>query len=223
MQILVGRSRLEVGADRVQFPTVSGFNLNRQELEFPRDFRAATNLLFVPFLQSQQFVVNTWIPFADSLEASFPEFAYYELPTIDELPALSRTFINEGMRAGIANARARERTVTLYIDTARFMQALGIPGKNEVHVLLVDRQGRILWRTTGSFDEKKGSELEGAIEIYLGRPEASRREEIMLAATDEDTHGRRPAGRVLHGLIRAVFNPGYTENIRGPIWERRDR
>ena len=40
MPILVQRSRLEVGSDSVQFPTVSGFNLNRQEFEFPRDFRA---------------------------------------------------------------------------------------------------------------------------------------------------------------------------------------
>ena len=168
MPLLVRRSRLEVGSDGVKFPAVSGFNLNRQELEFPRDFRGALNLLFVPFLQSQQAIVNTWIPCADQLEAAFPELAYYELPTINDLPALSRTFINEGMRAGIPNAKARERTVTLYIDLARFMRALGIPTKNEVHVLLVDRQGgTIVWRTTGSFDEAKGRALAQAIETYL--------------------------------------------------------
>ena len=173
MQLLVRRSRLEVGSDGAQFPTVSGFNLNRQEFEFPRDFRGDLNLLFVPFLQPQQLIVNTWIPFADELESIFPELAYYELPTIDALPALSRTFINEGMRAGIPNAKARERTITLYVDTARFMRALDIPTKNDVHVLLVDRQGGILWRTTGSFDAAKGRELAQAIETYLGRAEVS--------------------------------------------------
>ena len=174
MPILVKRSRLVVGSDSVQFPTVSGFNLNRQEFEFPRDFGRDLNLLFVPFLQPQQFVINTWIPFADELEAVLPELAYYELPTIDTLPALSRTFINEGMRAGIPNAKARERTITLYIDTARFMRAIEIPTKNDVHILLVDRRGGILWRTTGSFDESKGGELVKAIEAYLKRAEVSR-------------------------------------------------
>jgi len=169
MPLLVRRSRLEVGSDRVHFPTVSGSNLNRQELEFPRDFRGDLNLLFVPFLQPQQVVVNTWVPFADTLESSFTEFAYYELPTIDELPALSRTFINEGMRAGIPDASARERTVTLYIDMVRFMRALGISSKNEVHVLLVDRQGVILWRTTGSFDEERGRALAETVRSYLRR------------------------------------------------------
>ena len=47
------------------------------------------------------------------------------------------------------------------------MRALGIPSKNEVHVLLVDRRGGILWRTTGSFDEAKGRALARAIETYL--------------------------------------------------------
>ena len=173
MPILVRRSRLEVGSDSVQFPTVSGFNLNRQEFEFPRDFGRDLNLLFVPFLQPQQFIVNTWMPLANELEAIFPELAYYELPTIDTLPALSRTFINEGMRAGIPNAKARERTITLYIDTARFMRAIGIPTKNDVHILLVDRRGGILWRTTGSFDESKGRELVKAIETYRERAEVS--------------------------------------------------
>ena len=91
------------------------------------------------------------------------------LPTIDALPALSRTFINEGMRAGIPNAKARERTITLYVDTARFMRELDIPTKNDVHVLLVDRQGAILWRTTGSFDAAKGRELAQAIDTYPRR------------------------------------------------------
>lgn len=169
MPLLVRRSRLGIGSDSSRFPTVSGFNLNRQELEFPRDFGGDLNLLFVPFLQYQQTIVNTWIPLADKLESSFPELAYYELPTINELPALSRTFINEGMRAGIPNAKARERTITLYIDLTGFMRALSIPTKDEVHVLLVDRQGSILWRTTGSLDEAKGSALAGAIASYLRR------------------------------------------------------
>jgi len=164
---------LEVGSDSVQFPTVSGFNLNRQEFEFPRDIRGEVNLLFVPSLQPQQFIVNTWMPFANELEAVFPELAYYELPTIAALPALSRTFINEGMRAGIPNAKARERTITLYVNTARFMRALNIPTKNDVHVLLIDHQGGIVWRTTGSFDEAKGSELATAIETYRKRAEVS--------------------------------------------------
>ncbi len=152
-------SILAIGNDKDTFPTVSGFNLARQEFVFPGDLAGELNILFIPFLQRQQAVVNTWIPFAQESEAAFPGVVYYELPTIDEMPALSRLFINEGMRTGIPDQTARERTITLYIDTERFREALDIPSKNDVHVLLVDREGEILWRTTGSFSEDKGQKL----------------------------------------------------------------
>jgi hypothetical protein len=160
---LVGQSRLVVQRDDVHFPTVSGYNLDRQEREFPRDFDGELNLIFVAFQRWHQSTVNTWIPYAQELEGAFPDVVYYELPTIDELPTLSRTFINEGMRAGIPDQTARERTVTLYLDMEKFMTATGIPGTEEVHVLLVDREGEILWRTTGEYEETTGAELLGAI------------------------------------------------------------
>ncbi len=161
--VLVRQSRLVIKTDTIHFPIVSGFNLERQEFEFPRNFAGELNLLFVPFQQRQQLTVNTWIPFAQELEFAFPGVVYYELPTIDEMPMLSRTFINEGMRAGIPDSKARQRTITLYINTQEFMQAVNIPDKGDVHILLVDRMGNILWRTTGDFSPAKGDDLIQAI------------------------------------------------------------
>ena len=158
------QSLLEVSREDIHFPTVSGFNLNRQEFTLPQDLAGELNILFVPFLQRQQLVVNTWIPFAQETEIAFPGVVYYELPTIDEMPSLSRMFVNEGMRAGIPDETARARTVTLYIDTGEFMKATNIPGKDEVHILLVNRNGDILWRTTGLFDDSEGEALLRAIE-----------------------------------------------------------
>jgi hypothetical protein len=162
--LIPAKSRLEIKSADVHFPTVSGFNLERREFEFPRDFAGELNVLFVPFLQRQQLDINTWVPFVQELERTLPGMAYYELPTIWEMAALQRMFLNEGMRAGIPDAKARERTVTLYLDKPAFQRATGIDGDSHMHVLLVNRQGDILWRTTGSFDETKGESLVTAIE-----------------------------------------------------------
>ena len=147
----------------MRFPAVSGSNLKRARLALPQDFEGDINLVFIAFQQWQQNQVDTWIPFARQLEQFVPGVRYYELPTIRRLNPLARTFINEGMRAGIPDQKARERTITLYIDTEEFRQATAIPGKNEVHTMLVNRNGDILWRTTGTFDEEKGKGLEQAI------------------------------------------------------------
>ena len=67
------------------------------------------------------------------------------------------------MRAGIPDPKARQRTVTLYIDLDEFMQATEIAGKENVHTMLVNREGEILWRTVGPYDEAKGDQLRNVI------------------------------------------------------------
>ena len=163
-KIAPGKSKLLVMRDEPHFPVVSGFNLNRQEFEFPRDFGGELNLVIVPFQQYQQLVVNTWIPTAQEIEAAFPGFVYYELPTIYNMPVLSRTFINEGMRAGIPDETSRERTITLYLDKDKFKLALDIPTEDDIHLFLIDRSGEILWRSTGEYSTEKAESLLGAIQ-----------------------------------------------------------
>jgi len=154
-RVKVGESRLILSRDEPHFPEVSGYNLMREEYLFPDDFQGQYNLVIIPFQQRQQADVNTWLPAAQELERTIPDLVYYELPTIYELPMLSRTFINEGMRAGIPDKTSRERTVTLYLDKEAFKKALGITTEEEIHLFLVNRQGEILWREVGLFSEGK--------------------------------------------------------------------
>lgn len=158
------KSKLQIQEEGLVFPTVSGANLKRQEVEFPRDFGGSYNLVIIPFQQAQQRTVNTWIPFAQELEADYEGFMYYEFPTIRDMPALSRTFINEGMRAGIPDPVARERTITLYLDKAEFKSALSIQSENDISLFLVDQDGHILWRTTGAHAPDKAQELQELVE-----------------------------------------------------------
>jgi hypothetical protein len=171
-KIAPAKSKLLVMREEPHFPLVSGFNLNRKEFEFPRDFGGKLNLVIVPFQQYQQEIVNTWIPAVQEIESSFPGFIYYELPTIYKMPMLSRTFINEGMRAGIPDQTARERTITLYLDKDEFKSALAIPNEDEIHILLVNKEGAILWRATGEYTPEKGDQLLQFIQVYrFNKPE----------------------------------------------------
>lgn len=143
----------------MQFPTVSGSNLHRKRLTLPQDFEGDLNLVLIAFQQWQQTQVDTWIPFAKKLEYTHPGLWYYELPTIRQLNVLARTFINEGMRAGLPDPVVRERTITLYLDKDDFRQALQLPHEDEIYALLLDSQGQVLWRAEGAFTPEKGRSL----------------------------------------------------------------
>jgi hypothetical protein len=132
-----------------RFPTVTGETLTGRTLELPGDFGAPLNLVFVAFRRRQQTEVDSWLPAAAAVEAEFEGVRYYELPVISRLYAPARRFIDGGMRAGIADADARDRTVTVYTDKRVLRRALDIDTESRVHAVLVDRDGAVYWRAAG--------------------------------------------------------------------------
>lgn len=150
-------------ADSVRFPTVTSENLEGRTLTLPADFAGDRNVVFVAFLMQQQKDVDTWGPWLRQTLPKHPGSDFYEIPTIQRMVAPMRWVITRGMRGGIPDRAVRERTVTLYIDKAPFKAALGITAESAIHVLLVDRAGRVLWRTTGPFTPAKAAELERAL------------------------------------------------------------
>lgn len=151
----------------INFPIVTGSNLLREQITLPKDLDGELNLLFIPFQQWQQVVVDSWIPFVLELEAKYPEFKYYELPTIREMNWFAKKFINEGMRAGIPNAKTRGRTITLYLDKLPFRRLLDIQSEDDATILLIDSDGVVVWRSLGRFTPEKGTELEQFIRKYI--------------------------------------------------------
>jgi hypothetical protein len=158
----------------MQFPQVRGSNLQRQQIGLPHDFEGELNLLLIAFRQWQQRLVDSWIPVAQHLEGQYPGLVYYELPTIRSMNYLAKTFINEGMRAGIPNPQARQRTITLYLDKQTFRKALAINREDTIHILLVSRQGEVLWRADGQYNEENGVALTRVIEARTSHPDPNK-------------------------------------------------
>jgi hypothetical protein len=150
-------------ADQARFPTVTSKNLEGRAMTLPADFAGTRNVVFVAFERKQQDLVDTWVPFVKANVGRIPGTEYYEIPTIGPVIRLLQWTINRGMRGGIPDIKARERTVTLYLDKGPFKQSLGITTEGTIHVLVVDRAGLVLWRETGAFTEAKGAALVQAL------------------------------------------------------------
>ncbi len=145
-------------------PTVKGSNLQRQKMTFPDDFTGEINLVFVAFLRRHQDLIDEWVPFVTQLAQDFPALAYYEFPTLPKRGPIYRTFLNEGMRAGIPSDNTRARTITLYLDKKAFKKALDIDSEQEMWLYLFDRSGKVIWRTAGKYSAEKGAELRAAVQ-----------------------------------------------------------
>ena len=154
----------------VKFPPVETANLEGRKYSLPQDFESDRNLLLIAFEREQQKNVDTWLHQSSRLEQFDPALHIYELPTIARLDAFRRWFINTGMRHGIPDRNARARTLTLYLDKDSFKHSLDIESEKQIYPMLVDRSGRVLWRSEGDFDDTKAQSLRDAlIKIQKGK------------------------------------------------------
>ncbi|HYO41639.1 MAG TPA: hypothetical protein VES19_00440 [Candidatus Limnocylindrales bacterium] len=145
------------GGAAARFPAVTGRSLLGAELVLPRDFPAERTLVVVAFRQWHQARVDRWIAraVADGVPPT-PRGLTGAVPTaVVELPVLAtrwrpvRRFIDGGMTSGIGDPDVLARTITIYTDVGGFQRSLGVRGGEEVHALVVTRDGTILARGAG--------------------------------------------------------------------------
>lgn len=132
-----------------RFPEVEGRSLEDETVILPGGLEGRLNLLAVAFHRTQQKDVNTWIPLFRRLEEESGDLAGYEIPTISSGWRPMRRFIDGGMKTAIPDPLTRRRTVTVYGDVGLVTRGLGLAGREEIAVVLCDREGRVLWMTTG--------------------------------------------------------------------------
>ena len=145
------------------FPPVKASNLEKRQFSLPTDFEGDRNLVLIAFERQQQKDVDTWLHEMKRFEDLHPAFRYYELPTIERPNAFMRWFIDTGMWSGIPDHKARERTITLYLNKKTFCDALLIADQKKIYAFLVDRSGKVMWKAEGDFDAAKGESLKDAL------------------------------------------------------------
>jgi hypothetical protein len=145
------------------FPAVSAYALNKSRVSLPADFAGQTNLLLLSFEREQDKDVNTWLPPAKELQKTNPSLQIYLLPIFTRENLLYRWWENSSLRSSTSDPEWLDFTIPLYVDKPRFLHDLKIPSDHTVVVLLVDKSGKVLWRSDGPITDEKKAALTAAL------------------------------------------------------------
>lgn len=140
------------------FPTVTGINLEGEEKTIPRDLGGELRVVCIAFERQQQEDVNTWLDKLTPEILAEHNLHFYELPVIYEASQAFRLWVNNGMRAGIRDVAARQRTITVYTDRDAFTSQLGLR-LSSITTMLLDTHGTIVWRADGRATDAALQEL----------------------------------------------------------------
>ena len=134
----------------VIFPAVSAYNLDKVRITLPADLAGERNLLLISFSSEQAPQVLSWDATAQALEHTHPGFRTYRLPVAETENALYRWWGNSSLRGNETDPEMWKWIVPLYLDVTGFRNALGIPDTKKAVILLVDKNGKVLWRAYGA-------------------------------------------------------------------------
>ncbi len=145
------------------FPHLTAYNLAKNKLNLPGDFAGQLNLLLISFRPEQQKQVDSWMPVAEALQHINSNFRWYRMPVSDSENFVFRWWDNSSMRSDDTDPERWPWIVPLYVDKDHFRHSLQISTEREISVLLVDKQGRVLWRSDGPMTPEKRDSLKAKV------------------------------------------------------------
>jgi len=139
-------------------PELDGTSLLGDEVHLPGGLPAERTLVLFAFRQRHQPCVDRWIDRAvqDLGVPGTPLGLAFDAPrAVVEVPCLGaqwrplRRWIDGGMASGIGQPAILARTITVYGDTGRIVDALGAAGRDLVQARVARRTGEVLAAAAG--------------------------------------------------------------------------
>ncbi len=126
-----------------EFPTLTGNNLNRDQITIPNDINDKPLLIILAFEQYHQKTVDEIIYQVEEKVGS-STINIIETPILAGASKLFQSYLDGIMRGGIKDYYIRARTITIYGKKDEILDILGIEDKNVYWYLIGENTSTIL-------------------------------------------------------------------------------
>ena len=141
-----------------RLPTLTVKRLDQQRIVLPQGLPAERTLALVAFESSQRDEIRSWIRGLRLDED--PSIAWFKMPVLnDPGTEQARSEIESILLARHAQDIDPSRLVPVFTDRDAFIRAAGLTGTRHAWVLVLDRDGKVLARAEGRFDQDKAQAL----------------------------------------------------------------
>lgn len=141
-----------------RLPTLTAKRLDQQHIVLPQGLPAERTLALIAFQPSHRNEIRSWV---QGLRLDQDRsIAWLKMPVLDDPGSeRARSDIESVLLAGHPADSDRSRLVPVFTDRDAFIRAAGLPGTEHAWALVLDREGKVLARAQGKFDEDKGQAL----------------------------------------------------------------
>jgi hypothetical protein len=139
-------------------PTLAAKRLDQQRIVLPHSLSADRTLALVAFTQDQRAEIDSWVKGLGLKQD--PTISWFKMPVLND-PGNedARNAIEVKLLARYTSERARSRLVPVFTDRDAFIRTAGLSGASHASVLILNREGKVLARAEGQYDERKAMAL----------------------------------------------------------------
>ncbi|MES3001633.1 MAG: hypothetical protein V4787_13150 [Pseudomonadota bacterium] len=139
-------------------PSITAKRLDQQRLVLPQGLPAERTLALVAFNRSHRGEIDSWIQgLRLDRDSTIP---WFKMPVLND-PGTEdgRGVIENKLLARHPHEIDRSRLVPVFTDREAFIRAAGLSSTDHAWVLVLNREGKVLARAEGNFDEGKAQAL----------------------------------------------------------------
>lgn len=134
---------------------VSARSMDDRAVSLPRQLPGERTLVLLLFHPDQRGEARSWVLGMGLRDSPYPwlKMRVLQDPGSDRV----RNQVQDGLHA--VRTREPARVVPLFTDPQAFARSLGLPGTDHAQMVVLDREGNVLARAEGAFDEQKAQAL----------------------------------------------------------------
>ena len=145
------------------FPIITADDLNGRRVTIPEDLPGAKRLVFIGYDRDQQPAIDEWIRYAVSLRVPERDLGISEVALLNDPGMIGRGIIDSAMKLAIRDRKTRSRVVPVYGDQDELRVLTGCASVRTIDVVLLDSEGRIVWREEGRLTPEKKADLRSRV------------------------------------------------------------
>lgn len=146
-----------------QVPASHATTFSGQSIAFPEVLAGRPAILVVSFSRKGGEAARQWNERLSRDFGSNPAIAYYNLPMLADVPSLLRRMVTSAIKKSVPS-RDHPHFAPLFDHAAEWKSAAGYATKDDAYVLLVSREGRIVWRAHGPCSDALLHELSAKLQ-----------------------------------------------------------
>jgi len=152
-----------------RIPEVHGTSFANQAVSLPAELHnKAAGILVLGFSRASRDAVTGWATRIAADYRTSDVVAYYELPVVASVPGFVRAIVLHSIKSS-APERAHKRIVPITNDEAGWRAIVHYGEADDAYLLVVDREGNVVWQTQGEPTDASYAALKQQVEALKAK------------------------------------------------------